>query len=162
MVKLFECLLGSLSTTTWTSVSDNDLSNFLRFFSLDRSSFSSIMDSNVWIRLDFVLPGTSDMGGVEEAFRNFWIICTKYITRAMKQATPHRRYRPQKLRRWSWSDSSSVLTELQELPVNHLSLIRWRSPFSERVRIAVDKSIARGESRGNAYMKMMPIRNDVL
>jgi hypothetical protein len=36
------------------------------------------------------------------------------------------------------------------LRVIHLSWIRCRSPLSESWRIAVDKSTANGESRGNA------------
>ena len=72
----------------------------------------------------------------------------------MAQALPQSRKRPKKLLGWSWLDSISVLSSLQLLVVNHLSFIRCKSPFSDSCRIAVDKSGVRGESRGNAWLKV--------
>ena len=125
------------------------VSTFLRSLRLEGSSFSSINDKNR-LRALVEPPGMRSPGLV---WYNECRICKKYMTRAIKQALPQIRKRPQKLLRWSWFDSISVLSELQRVCKSHLSWILWRSPFSERARIAVDKSTASGESRGNAYQE---------
>lgn len=74
----------------------------------------------------------------------------KKTTKAMKQAMPHMRKRPQKLfseRRLS--SMGFVWTEHVSFD-SHLSWILCSSPFSESCRIAVERSIASGESRWNA------------
>lgn len=76
----------------------------------------------------------------------------KYMRRARKHETPHMRNKPQKLLRLNRSESISSVSAMQPALVNHLSWILWRSPFSDKVSIAVDMSTAKGESLGNAYI----------
>jgi hypothetical protein len=75
----------------------------------------------------------------------------KKITRARRHARPQMRKRPQKLDRLKEFDAAPLLSALHSVPLNHSSWILWRLPFSDSVRIAVDKSSARGESLGKAY-----------
>lgn len=145
------CLLGILPNSPSLELSDNDLSTFLLLLPwFERSSFSSSNDINLRTPTESELfePSETESGGVRH---NCNIICTKYMKRAEKQATPQIRKSPQKLLSWSWSDSISVESELQALCNSHLSWIRCRSPFSDSCRMVVDKSTANGESRGKAY-----------
>lgn len=73
------------------------------------------------------------------------------------QVIPLSRNRPQKLLIWRRSTSCFAPSELQALLISHLSWILWRFPFSDSFNIAVDMSIARGESRGNAWKKQKKI-----
>jgi hypothetical protein len=66
----------------------------------------------------------------------------------MKQAMPQMRKRPQKLLRRSAAMSLPCGAHVPGF--SHLSWMRCRSPFSDSVRIAVERSTARGESRWNA------------
>ena len=75
----------------------------------------------------------------------------KKITRARRHARPQMRKRPQKLDRLKEFEAAPLLSALHSVPLNHSSWILWRLPFSDSVRIAVDKSSARGESLGKAY-----------
>nr|GFD26045.1 hypothetical protein [Tanacetum cinerariifolium] len=68
----------------------------------------------------------------------------------MKHAIPQMRNRPQKLLKERLLVSISATCDEHELDANHLSWILCNSPFSESWRMAVDKSIARGESLWNA------------
>lgn len=70
----------------------------------------------------------------------------KNMERAKKLAMPQMRNRPQKLVRESLVASTWLLFAEHPSSDSHLSWIRWRSPFSDSCRIAVDKSTARGES----------------
>lgn len=144
------CLMVTLPNSLSLELSENDLSTFLLLLPwFERSSFWSSNDINLRTCTDSepFEPSETESGGVRH---NRNIICTKYMKRAEKQATPQIRKSPQKLLSWSWSDSSSVESELQTLCNSHLSWIRWRSPFSDSCRMAVDKSTANGESRGKA------------
>lgn len=144
---LLELLPKSSSPSPWND-GPSTFVLLLLFFVM--SSFPSINDKNLWRRLERVLPGSDEIESEGADLHNCCIICKKYTTRAMKQATPHIKKRPQKLLRWSRSDSSSAFSKLQLLFISHLSWIRCRSPFSASSRIALDKSTASGESRGNA------------
>lgn len=73
--------------------------------------------------------------------------------RASTHANPHIAKRPEKLFSSSLSTSNFVVCEVQALLISHLSWILCRSPLSDSFRIAVDKSTATGESRGNACRK---------
>lgn len=142
--------LGLLPNSS--SLSDNDLSTFLLLLPLfEWSSFSSINDINLRTRPEIELRETAETDSEGAVRHNCCIICKKYMKSATKQAIPQIRKRPQKLLSWSLSDSISVFSKVQVLRISHLSRIRWRSPFSDSCRIAVDMSTAKGESRGNAY-----------
>lgn len=141
---------GLLFNSSSLSFSDNDLSILLFLCPVFVwPDLSSINEKSVWRCPERELPVPVELAPTAAALRNLRRIWKKYMTRATKQANPHIRKRPQKLLRWSRSDSSSVLSELQALVASHLSWIRWRSPFSDSARIAVDMSTAKGESRGN-------------
>lgn len=77
----------------------------------------------------------------------------KKITRARAHASPQMRKRPQKLDRLKEFDPT-LLSAPHSVPANHSSWILWRLPFSDSVRIAVDKSSAKGESLGKACKKI--------
>ena len=77
-------------------------------------------------------------------------ILMRYKSRARKQAEPHSKKSPQKLLSGRRSTSCFAPSELHALLVSHLSWILCRPPFSDSFRIAVDMSIASGESRGKA------------
>ena len=81
----------------------------------------------------------------------YWCtILMRYKRRVRKQTEPHSKKRPQKLLRWRRSTSCFAPSELHALLVSHLLCILYRSPFSDSFRMAVDMSIANGESRGKA------------
>lgn len=84
-------------------------------------------------------------------------ILMKNTMRANKHARPQMRKRPQKLPRLNRFESISLSCELQPVRASHLSWILWRSPFSDSVRMAVDRSTARGESLGKACQSKMSI-----
>lgn len=138
---LFGCL------PSWSS---SDLSSPFLFLPLllDGSSFSSMSVRNLWKRpeIELALEAGSEGGDCH----NWNISCIKCKTRAIKQAIPQMRKRPQKLLSWRRSESISAFSKLQELRVIHLSWIRCRSPVSESCRMAVDMSTAKGESLGKA------------
>lgn len=70
--------------------------------------------------------------------------------KAMTNAMPHIRNRPQKLLRERRASSIGLSWIEHPLRGSHLSCILWSSPFSDSWRIAVDKSVASRESRWNA------------
>ena len=78
----------------------------------------------------------------------------KNMTCAVDQ---HRTKSPRKLLNWSWSTSVVVPWAVQALLISHLSWILWRSPFSDSFKMAVDMSIAKGQSRGKAWWSMKNI-----
>lgn len=92
-------------------------------------------------------------------------ILAKKIIRAMTQAMPHIRKRPQKLVRASLFELASTVAH--SFLLSHLSWILCRSPLSESWRMAVDKSTARGESlwnaccQGNEHEKLRTVSNHV-
>lgn len=140
---LFDCLpISSSSDDIWPPA-------LFLLPVMECSSFSSISERNLWRRPEIEL--TLEMGWAGSEWRNCSIICKKYMERETRQAIPHIRKRPQKLLNRSRSESISASSKLQAFCMSHLSWIRCSSPFSESCRIAVDKSTAKGESRGNAY-----------
>lgn len=73
----------------------------------------------------------------------------------MAHARPHTTKRPQKLDRLKEFELIPLSSDSHPfIPLNHSSWILWRSPFSDSVRIAVDKSSARGESLGKACSRI--------
>ena len=92
-------------------------------------------------------------------------ILAKKMVRAMTHAMPHIRKRPQKLVKASLFESVSTVEH--SFLLSHLSWIFCRSPLSESWRMAVDKSMARGESLWNAccqvnkHEKLRTISNHV-
>lgn len=141
------------STPKWSSTLSfsDDFSTFLRLLPLLEDSFFSSNSDIIRRRRLECDPLLLDRSGSSvSVWYNWRIIWKQYMARAMKQTIPHIRKRPQKLLSWSRSDSSSAFSMVQALFASHLSWIRWRSPFSESCKMAVDKSMAKGESRGNA------------
>lgn len=121
------------------------------------SSLSSTKDRNLWrVRPDLEFPWLEVSASSSGACRRYWRnMRKKNMRRASKHATPHMRNKPQKLFRWSRSESSSSFAELHALLVSHLSWILWRSPFSDSERMAVDRSTAKGESLGNIWNRVI-------
>ena len=85
-------------------------------------------------------------------YLQYWhITLMKKMKNARKDATPHMRKRPQKLLRLKRLTSTSLAWVEHPLRDNHLLWILSRSLLSDRERMAVDKSTARGESLWKAY-----------
>jgi hypothetical protein len=72
----------------------------------------------------------------------------------MAHARPQTTKRPQKLERLKELELMLLSSVSHPLTLNHSSWILWRLPFSDSVRIAVDKSSARGESLGKACIRL--------
>lgn len=117
---------------------------------LTSSSLSSANERNFWrLRPDRNIWWSDVSVSSKEPSWKYWrSVMIKYMKRARVHAIPHMRNNPQKLVRWSLSDSISSVSEMQPALVNHFSCILWSSPFSDKVSIAVDKSTDRGESLG--------------
>lgn len=123
---------------------------------LDSSSFSSTYARNVCSFFKRELSGegisfSSSFSGL--CLMKLRTILTKWIKRATRQAIPQTRNIPQKLCTLSCSESPDwdPCGLLQLDLESHLSWILWSSPVSDRPRIAVDMSTAKGESLGNAF-----------
>lgn len=147
------------STYTKCSVRNQLLSGREVFLCLNAflmaSSFLS-MKSKKW-KMTWVQPlfGGSQVDAGSLCFLLKRINCQtdlrKNNIRDATVATPQTRNNPQKLLKWSWSGSEFMpLWTMQLVLQNHFLWILCSSPFSESLSIAVDISIARGESLGNA------------
>lgn len=130
--------------------------NLLLIAFLTSSSFLSTnwIKSLKLFKLLILLGSVSPFGVPAEfpgsAVLLYWLYCQQILMKNMiRERThirPHMRKRPQKLLRLSRFDSMSVLSLLHPLRTSHLSWILWSSPFSDSVRIMVERSTARGES----------------
>lgn len=78
----------------------------------------------------------------------YWrIVRTKNSKKAVTVKVPHKRYKPQKLlMRRRLGSESRLLSATQVRLQNHFCWISCNFPLSTSLRIAVEKSMARGES----------------
>lgn len=115
---------------------------------LNASSFWSINSKKLWMALEHWELDETVVILCCRWWRTYNIIIRKRknakAARAMK---PLRRYRPQKLIKWSRSGSDCcILSAGQPFLQNHFSWIFWSFPLSDNFRIAVDISTDKGES----------------
>lgn len=118
------------------------------------SSFSSMKSTKLYMDWEnrelHELEEDKGEGGTACCFlyrTNWRTTLSRKMRSAVRLKTPHSRYRPQKLIKWSWLGSDSrFFSPGQPILQNHFSWIFRSSPLSESFKIAVDMSIARGES----------------
>lgn len=101
---------------------------------------------------EMAAPSAAACSDSEATWREYWRTSKQaWMDSAATHATPQMRNSAEKLCTSSRDDCRSSVADSDDGPVDsHLSWILCRSPFSDSVRIAVDRSTASGESRWKA------------